>query len=174
MNTADKYVYKALDYYPFNLEETIESLDYALAYDENNPTALTLYGRLLSEQLQNHEGAKIYFEKALASNIHAIEVYLPFIELLIKNEDFDQAQQMIDFALKTKGTKKTPLLLKQVLILEILKKYKKASKVLKKAKSNLIDSDDNYLIEEIEKRLKLKSKSKTGKKKDSKKKVKKK
>ena len=110
MKTIDKYIYKALDYYPFNLEETTESLDYALSYDENNPTALTLYGRLLSEQLQNHEEAKVYFEKALAANIQAIEVYLPFIETLIKNEDYEQAQKMIDFALKTKGTKKRPLL----------------------------------------------------------------
>jgi tetratricopeptide (TPR) repeat protein len=156
MKTIDKYIYKALDYYPFNLEETTESLDYALSYDENNPTALTLYGRLLSEQLQNHEEAKVYFEKALAANIQAIEVYLPFIETLIKNEDYDQAQKMIDFALKTKGTKKTPLMLKKVMLLEIFKKYKKALKTLKYIKSMVVDTDDNDLIEETEKRLKFK------------------
>jgi hypothetical protein len=31
MKTVDKYIFQALDNYPFWLEETIESLDYALS-----------------------------------------------------------------------------------------------------------------------------------------------
>jgi hypothetical protein len=60
------------------------------------------------------------------------------------------------FALKTKGTKKTPLMLKKVMLLEIFKKYKKALKTLKYIKSMVVDTDDNDLIEETEKRLKFK------------------
>ncbi|MCC5917229.1 MAG: hypothetical protein JJU02_07860 [Cryomorphaceae bacterium] len=179
MKTADKYVIIAIDNYPYNLEETIESLDYALAYDENNTTALTLYGRILSEQLQRHDEAVVYFENALASNIHAIEVYLPFVEALIKNEDYDQAQKMIDFALKTKGTNKPSLLLKKVEIFEIFKDFKSALQTLKDVKLIITDSEHDNLIEEVEKRLKRKIKpkgkaKKAGKKKKVKNKVEKK
>jgi tetratricopeptide (TPR) repeat protein len=156
MKTIDKYVYKALDYYPFNLEETVESLDYALAYDENNVTALTLYGRLLAEQLQDYEAAKIYFEKALATNINAIEVYSPFIETLIKNEDFDQAQSLIDFALTVKGANKMDLLFKVLLLQEMKGEIKTALKTLKVIASKMYNNDYQYLIEETTKRLKNK------------------
>tara|TARA_Y100000768_G_scaffold319786_1_gene255499 strand:+ start:420 stop:554 length:135 start_codon:yes stop_codon:yes gene_type:complete len=36
---ATKYFIKATDAYPFNLEETIEALDYALSYDETHAGA---------------------------------------------------------------------------------------------------------------------------------------
>mgnify|MGYP006209857237 CR=1 FL=1 len=51
----EKYLFQALDSYPFSLEETIESLDYALSLDPQNTMALTMYGRIYSEQLKNHE-----------------------------------------------------------------------------------------------------------------------
>ena len=50
MKSIDKYVVQALDNYPSWLEETIESLGYALAYDNKNVTALCLYGRFHAEQ----------------------------------------------------------------------------------------------------------------------------
>ncbi|WP_243839356.1 hypothetical protein [Flavobacterium sp. S87F.05.LMB.W.Kidney.N] len=34
MKTTDKYLFQALDNYPFWLEGTIESLDYAFSYDD--------------------------------------------------------------------------------------------------------------------------------------------
>jgi len=158
MKTADKYVIKALDSYPYNLEETIESLDYALAYDEHNATALMLYGKLLSEQMQKHEESKYYFERALATNIYAIEVYVPYIEMLIKNEDYQDAQKMIDFALTTKGTDKATLMLKNIEICEINKEYKKGLEILEEVKLKVTNSDYNTLIEDTEKRLKNKNK----------------
>ncbi len=82
MKTVDKYLFQALDNYPYCLEETIESLDYALSYDSKNPTALGLYGRIYSEQLQDYETAKSYFQEAIANNIYAIEVYPFYINAL--------------------------------------------------------------------------------------------
>ena len=72
MKTVDKYLFQALDNYPYSLEETIESLDYALSYNNKNVMALCLYGRVQSEQLQDYEAAKVYFQEALAINIYAI------------------------------------------------------------------------------------------------------
>lgn len=65
MKAIDKYLSQALDNYPYSLTETIESLEYALSYDETNTTALCLTGRLYAEQLMNYEEAKNIFRKRL-------------------------------------------------------------------------------------------------------------
>ena len=52
MSSIDRYLVKAIDAYPYNLEEAIESLDYALSGDNNNAATLCLYGRVYAEQLQ--------------------------------------------------------------------------------------------------------------------------
>lgn len=162
MKTVDKYLFQALDNYPFNLEETVESLDYALSYDDKNTMALCLYARVYAEQLLNYEEAKSLFEKAIGININAIEVYPFYIQTLLLNEDWDEAEKVIDFAVTIKGINKVEILLKRVLLLELKREFKKAQKTIKEIKLLLIDSDYNYLIEETERRLN----EKLGKKSD--------
>lgn len=166
MKSVDKYLFQALDNYPYWLEGTIESLDYALSYDDKNTMALCLYGRIHAEQLQDYEGAKNYFQQAISIDIHALEVYPHYIETLILNEDFEEAQKLIDFALTIRGVKKVEIKLKLVSLLERQLQFKKAAKLLKKVKLELISSDYNHQIEEAEKRLKAKLESKTKKKKN--------
>jgi tetratricopeptide (TPR) repeat protein len=156
MKSVDKYLFQALDNYPYWLEGTIESLDYALSYDDKNTTALCLYGRIHAEQLQDYEGAKNYFQQVISIDIHSLEVYPYYIETLLLNEDFEEAQKLIDFALTIKGVKKVEIKLKLVSLLERQLQFKKATKLLKKVKLELISSDYNHQIEETEKRLKLK------------------
>ncbi len=162
MKTVDKYLFQALDNYPFNLEETVESLDYALSYDDKNTMALCLYARVYAEQLLNYEEAKNLFERAIGININAIEVYPFYIQTLLLNEDWEEAEKVIDFALTIKGINKVEILFKRAMLLELKKEFKKAQKVIKEIKLLLIHSDYNYLIEETEKRLK----DKLGKKSD--------
>jgi tetratricopeptide (TPR) repeat protein len=156
MKSVDKYLFQALDNYPYWLEGTIESLDYALSYDDKNTTALCLYGRIHAEQLQDYEGAKNYFQQAISIDIHSLEVYPYYIETLLLNEDFEEAQKLIDFALTIKGVKKVEIKLKLVSLLERQLQFKKALKLLKKIMLELTTSDYNHQIEETEKRLKLK------------------
>jgi tetratricopeptide (TPR) repeat protein len=156
MKSVDKYLFQALDNYPYWLEGTIESLDYALSYDDKNTTALCLYGRIHAEQLQDYEGAKNYFQQAISIDIHGLEVYPYYIETLLLNEDFEEAQKLIDFALTIKGVKKVEIKLKLVSLLERQLQFKKAAKLLKKVQLESISSDYNHQIEETEKRLKLK------------------
>lgn len=165
MKSVDKYLFQALDNYPYWLEGTIESLDYALSYDDKNTTALCLYGRIHAEQLQDYEGAKNYFQQAISIDIHALEVYPHYIETLLLNEDFEEAQKLIDFALTIKGVKKVEIKLKLVSLFERQLAFKKALKLLKKVKLELIASDHNYQIEETEKRLKSKLETNSKKKK---------
>ncbi|MGJ1261207.1 hypothetical protein [Sphingobacterium spiritivorum] len=131
MKAIDKYLSQALDNYPYSLTETIESLEYALSYDETNTTALCLTGRLYAEQLMNYEEAKKYFQEALTCNLYALEIYPHFVQTLIWNDDFEEAQKLIDFALTIKGINKTEILLKQIQLLEKQMKVKKALRLVK-------------------------------------------
>ena len=172
MKNVDKYLFQALDSYPYSLEETIESLDYAMSYDSKNTTALCLYGRIQAEHLQDYEEAKRYFQEALAININAIAVYPYYLETLLLNEDYDEVDKLIDFALTVKGINKMAILLKKVQWLERQADIKGAIKLLKEVK--LVSfANDFYEIDEVEKRLKAKkellnSKEKSKAKKDKK------
>ncbi|KAF2326302.1 hypothetical protein [Flavobacterium ginsenosidimutans] len=177
MKTIDKYLFQALDNYPYSLEETIESLDYAFSYDNKNTMVLCLYGRIQAEQLMNYEEAKSYFQEALAINIHALEVYPYYLQTLIVNEDFEEAQKLIDFALTIKGINKSMIFVKKAVLLEVQHKFKEALKEIKQAKLYSIQHDYDSGISEVEKRIKdkvdlLEKKKPKEKKKSAKKKAK--
>ncbi|WP_166922128.1 tetratricopeptide repeat protein [Flavobacterium poyangense] len=163
MKTVDKYIFEALDNYPYSLVETIESLDYALSYDNKNTMALCLYGRIQADQLFRYEEAKEYFQQAIAIDINAIEVYSHYIYTLVLNEDYEEATKLIDFALTLKGINKAEILLKKVMLLESQKQFKKALKILKEVKLEILNNEFDFLIEEAEKRLNKKVNKKTDK-----------
>lgn len=163
MKTVDKYTFQALDNYPYWLEGTIESLDYALSYDAKNTMALGLYGRIYAEQLLDYETAKQYFQEALGVNIHSLAVYPYYIQTLLLNEDYEEASKLIDFALTVKGINKAEILLKKVLLLERTNEVKQALKLLKEVKLSTF-SAETYEADEIEKRLKAKKELLSGKK----------
>ena len=133
-NLLDKYLFQALDAYPYDLEETVESLNYALSYDAKNPTALCLMGRLHAEVLSDYETAKDYFQQALAENIQAVEVYVHYASVLLCNEDYKEVEKLLDYALTIKGSDKAVLYAMKAIMYEHLTAYKKALKCLKKAK----------------------------------------
>ncbi|MCY1489659.1 hypothetical protein D3C87_656450 [compost metagenome] len=174
MKTIDKYVFQALDSYPYSLEETIESLDYAFSYDAKNTMVLCLYGRIQAEQLLNYEAAKNYFEEAFTINIHALEVYPHYIQTLILNEDYEEAQKLIDFALTIKGISKAEIFIKKAILFEAQHEFKKAKKEIRNAKLHSICYASESEISEVEKRIKnkmelvkkkkVKAKKKSGKK----------
>lgn len=177
MKTIDKYLFQALDNYPYCLEETIESLDYALSYDDKNTMALCLYARIQAEQLSNYEEAKNYFQQALAININAVEIYSHYIQTLILNEDFDEAEKLINFALTVKGVNKVGILTQKIQLLEIKKAFKLAKKLIKEVRLQVVNSDFDHFLEQsktrIDAKLKLtkpKSDKLKNKKKNSKKK----
>ena len=175
MKAIDKYLFQALDSYPYSLEETIESLDYAFSYDAKNTMVLCLYGRIQVEQLWNYEEAKSYFQEALAINIHALEVYPYYIQTLILNEDYEEAQKLIDFALTIKGINKSEIYVKKAILFEAQLRFKDALTAIKNAKLYTLQFAFESDIMEVEKRIKSKIdllKNKKKSKKDSKKKSK--
>ncbi|MFQ3297961.1 MAG: tetratricopeptide (TPR) repeat protein, partial [Polaribacter sp.] len=129
-----------------------------------------------AEKLYKYEEAIVYFKQALAENIYAFEVYTPYINTLLWNEDFKEAEEFIDFGLTVKGSDKAVLYLKKANLYEQLKDYEKALSFIKLAKEYTFNSD--FMVDvTIEKdRIKGKmpenKKSKSAKKTNKSKKVK--
>jgi len=177
-NLLDKYLFQALDAYPYDLEETVESLNYALSYDAKNPTALCLMGRLHAEVLSDYETAKEYFQQALAENIHAVDVYVYYASVLLCNEDYTEAEKLLDYALTIKGSDKAVLYAMKAIMYEHLTAYKKALKCLKKAKIHAynncymegIKSEETRIKDKMPKKKKKVSKKKNKSSSDKKKK----
>ena len=181
-NLLNNYMLKAIDAYPYNLEETVENLNYALSYENNNVYALYLMGRLQAEQFGDYEKAKQYYAEALANKMEFHKVYPKYIQVLLDNEDLIEAQKLIDFAFNIKGIDRGSIWEKQGQLFEIKQMYKHAISALKKAKQfGYNDGFIDYLNSEIsrnkkklkpkeKKAPKNKSKSKNTKKKKKKKK----
>jgi len=175
-NLLNNYVLKAIDAYPYELEETVENLNYALSYESNNAYALYLMARLQAEQFGDYEKAKHYYAEALANKMDFQKAYPRYIQVLLDNEDLEEAKKLIDFALTIKGIDKGAIWEKQAQIFEIKQEYKAAIKTLKKAKLFGFNNDFiSYIDSEISRnKNKLKSKQKPSKSKAKKKKCRKK
>ncbi|MGM5630590.1 hypothetical protein O2K51_06760 [Apibacter raozihei] len=159
MNTIqNKYYFQALDNFPYNMEETIEALNYALSY-EKNADCLCLLARVYSEILNDYETAKEYFEEAMSINIHSLNLYPYFIDCLLWNDDYKEAKKLINFALTVKGIDKAVILNKKSLLLEYQKKYKKALNMINNARLHTYNSNFMTYLESREKQIKLKKKS---------------
>ncbi|MEP1487909.1 MAG: hypothetical protein ABJL44_01580 [Algibacter sp.] len=173
-NLLNNYVLKAIDAYPYELEEAVENLNYALSYQSNNTYALYLMGRIQAEQLGDYEQAKQYYAEALANKMDFQKVYPKYITVLLWNDDYEEAQKLIDFAFTIKGLNKGDVWLLQGKLFEKLQAYKKSLKALKKAK--LFGYNDEFLcyVDAEKSRIKSKQKPKTKKKAKSKGKKKKK
>ena len=158
MSSIDRYLIKAIDAYPYNLEDTIESLDYAMSGDSNNAATLCLYGRVYAEQLLDFMSAKVYFQDALAADIHAVFVYPYFIQLLIDFDEDIKAEKLINFALTVKGIDKPMVISKLIILKEKMSAFKEAKKEIKRLKKIVLNEDYNNFIKNAETRIKAKKK----------------
>lgn len=156
MKSIDIYLVQALDNYPYSLEDTLTSLEYALSFNENNTQTLCLYGRFLAEQFKQYEEAKTYFQKAISVDLNAVDVYPYYIETLLKNEDFAEAEKLITFALKVKGIDVLAVKMAEVQLHERQLHFKKALTLAKKLYLYYYEADSKQLIDDIVARLKKK------------------
>jgi tetratricopeptide (TPR) repeat protein len=173
-NLNTNYLFKALDAYPFNLAETLEALNYALAYDDSDVEALYLMGVVYAEQLGDYSSAIVYFEEAIAKQIDFAKVYPYYALVLLNNEDYEKAEKVINFAVTLKGSDKASLKCIEATLSERQNKFKVALKMLKEAKKMGLNNDFITYVEgeisRVEKKLKLNKSKKKGKKKKKKKK----
>lgn len=165
------YLFKALDAYPYELEEAIEALNYALSYDEKNVKALCLLGKVYAEQLGEYETAKECYAQAMASNMEMPYIYPDYIRTLVKNEDYEEAQKLLDFAIELKATDKGALFFYQGLLKEVQLEFKEAIQAYNQAKKHGLNNEFTRRIEEeisrVKRKLgKRKSKNKKKRKED--------
>ncbi|SIT16648.1 hypothetical protein SAMN05421786_10782 [Chryseobacterium ureilyticum] len=132
--TKNKYYFEALDYFPYNMSECLDALNYALSYEPEDADSLCLMGRVYSEVLKDYETGKKYFEEAMQSNIANVNTPKFYIECLLSNEDYEEAEKLIEYALKMKGIDKAEILNCKSLLSERKGDNKKALEILKEAR----------------------------------------
>lgn len=158
------YLFKAIESYPYELSASIENLNYALSAEPGNPHALFLLGRVYVEQLGDLEKAKNCFTEALVNKLDMPMVYPFLMKVLIDAEEFDEALNLLDYALKVKGTDKGVMLRLHGRMLDRMGAYSDALSSFKEAKKHWSHSDDEYLVDEDIKRVKKKLPKKKKKK----------
>lgn len=154
--TKSKYYFEALDFFPFNLSECMDALNYALSYEPEDADSLCLMGRVYSEELKDYETAKKYFDEAMQNNIGNINTPKYYIECLLNNEDYKEAEKLIAFALKLKGIDKSEILNCRSLLHERNFEYKQALGTLKEAKKFAYNRAALEILEDREKMIKSK------------------
>ncbi len=168
--TKNKYYFEALDNYPYYLSDCLEALNYALSYDSEDSDSLCLMGRVYSEILKDYETAKSYFEEAMLHNVNNINTPKYYINCLISNEDYEEAQKLIEFSLKIKGIEKADILFCKAFLAEKKEKFKESLKSLQKAKKYSYTQCMVDFLESREKFVKAKMPKKEKKRKNKKKK----
>jgi len=154
--STNTYLFKALDAYPYDLEETMEALHYALSYDDKNVDALCLMGQVYAETLQDYTTAIAYYQEAFVEKPSHVKLYKHYIDALIWNADYDEALRVADYAITIKAIDKASILKQKALILERLGKYKSAGKQLKKARMYAYNTECLSELKSEAKRIKNK------------------
>ncbi|WP_312343602.1 tetratricopeptide repeat protein [Chryseobacterium binzhouense] len=129
--TKSKYYFEALDNYPYSLPDCLEALNYALSYDPEDADSLCLMGRIYSEMLIDYEKAKLYFEEAMQCDITNLNTPKYYIKCLLDNEDFQEAEKLINYSLKIKGIDKATIWFYRALLSEMRGSFLNAIKFLK-------------------------------------------
>lgn len=164
--TKSKYYFEALDFYPYNLAECMEALNYALSYEPEDANSLCLMGRVYYEQLKNYEMAKCYFEQAMLHDVTNTNTPQYYINCLINNDDLDEAEKLIDYSLRLKGIEKSILYYYRSQISEKRGSYFNAMKFLKEGEKFCFSSCSLDLLKERKKFVKSKMPKKLKKKKE--------
>jgi len=152
------YFIKALENYPYDLEESIESLKYALSYDEHNADVHCLMAQFYMDQLYDYETAQYHLEEALAYNIDHIKSYQVFIRLCIQLDELNKAEKLIDFASTIKGFSQVFVLEQKAYIKEKKGNLKDAKAFAHQAISNCICNTNLGELKKILSRLDYKIK----------------
>ncbi|MEG0927730.1 MULTISPECIES: tetratricopeptide repeat protein [Chryseobacterium] len=152
--TKNKYYFEALDYFPYNMAECLDALNYALSYEPEDADSLCLMGRVYSEVLKDYETGKKYFEEAMQSNIGNVNTPRYYIECLLSNEDYEEAEKLIGYALRMKGIDKSEILNCKSLLMERKGEYKQALEELKEARKFSYCRSSLEILEDREKLVK--------------------
>lgn len=164
----DRYLIEAIDNYPYDVTQAVESLNYALSSNPSCPHALCLMGRVYAEQMKDYQEAISYFEEALQEDVRMTKIYPYYVSALIDFGRHNEAIKAIDFAVTLKGSDIGQLLYLKMIAFEYLKKYKKAVKLSKEAIENGYNDCFVDKVKDTKARIKSKLEANAPKKKSKK------
>ncbi|MEO9531791.1 MAG: hypothetical protein ABJG68_13505 [Crocinitomicaceae bacterium] len=139
---ANDYYLKALDYYPYNLQEFLENINYAMSYDEDHADSHCLMARFYMEQLCKFNDANYHFQKALTIDPHHLLTYYSYIIFCIKTKDIDRGLNLIERVRKIKGVVESTMFHREALLFETKEDFKKSKKLIYKAMMSCNCNDD--------------------------------
>ena len=159
LTLADTYYLKALDLYPYELDQVTEALNFAISYDNEHAGAHCLLGIMNMYQLGRFKVAENHFETALAADINHTDTYYSYANLLIQTGEYVKAKKLIKYAYKVKGINVSRMKHNEGLIAEIKGDLNQAKKYIKFAyNSSYRKYEREFLKEELD-RIKAKLKS---------------
>lgn len=156
LTLADQYYLKALDEYPYSLNEVIESLNYALSYDMEHVGANCLMGQLYMEQFNSYDQAEEYFLAALAIDPLHEHSCTGYARLLIWIREYDKSQKVLDHARKLKGVGIAKVMQLESLLNEYKKDYAHAKVLLVSAMEETYDDDYMSFLQREFERVEMK------------------
>jgi len=160
ISLADQYYLKATDYYPFNLEQSIENLTYALGSDELHAPSNCMLGKIFMYQLKDYSRAAECFYNALKGDASFPDTYKYYSLLRMWEGEYARATEIINRGLKVKGMNISILLVNKAKIHEWNLEFKAAKAVLKQAQLYTVDECALDQMDRDLKRIKKKAKSK--------------
>ncbi len=172
LQLAEQYYVKAMEQYPYALEEVIENLNYALSYDPEHAGANCLMGKFYQYQFHDYVTAEDYYEQALSCEPQHVDTCLAYFDLLLNTRRLKQAQKLLSMMSNIPGICRALILRNSGFVAEYGYKYKEAIAFFKAAK--LESFNDGYLwtlkediarVKQKQKQNRTKKKSKKGKKK---------
>jgi tetratricopeptide (TPR) repeat protein len=153
------YLIKAYSAYPYDLEETVENLNYALSYDPNDARSYMLKGLICLRNFKDYPAAIENFSEAIANDLDLVTAYPHLAEAHRLNGEYVKALETLEFALKLPGTDKSLLYFITARVLENKGNLSLAKAMLKEAKARVQDWELNAKIDEAKSRIKAKLKS---------------
>ena len=153
---ADQYFLKALDNYEYDIELSVESLNYALSYNESHAAANCLLARILMEKLKDFPCAMHCFEMALLEDPDYVETYKYYSMLLIWMGDFKKAERIIETGMGKTGMPKLIMMQRKATLLETQGKINLAILELKRGRLLSTSTFDFEYFDNELKRLKKK------------------
>jgi len=169
LSVADQYFLKAQSNYPYDIEDVVENLNYALSYEDDHPQANFLLGLIQMYNLKDFGKAEQCFDRVLECDLNFTDVYKYYSMLKIWKSDFDGAMKLIKFGLKVPGMDVCTMLMIQAMVYECKGDFANAKSVLKNAKMISLDTATECRIKGNLTRIKGKMKGAKAKTKSKKK-----
>jgi tetratricopeptide (TPR) repeat protein len=166
---------QALDHYPYDLEQCMEKLQYAVNGPKEHAGVQCLLGRVHAEQSGDYTQAKFHYQMALSINHTYVDTYPNYIDLLIQLSEYDEALRVLTIGLEIPGSDTAYLHYLKGILYEKYEMYSTAKECYKAAKIFALNTAFFAIMDTQVDRVKKKIKkvkaatSKTKKKKKKKK-----